>query len=123
MRVNLFSFGFKHGCPNAEMIWDVRFLPNPYWVEALRDHTGLEEEVALYVLDNETGQTFLDHLKPLLSFLLKSYQEGGRETLTLAVGCTGGHHRSVAIIEYLNRFITDAGFAVQCSHRDLDKHD
>lgn len=121
MNITLYSFGFKHGSPQADLVWDVRFLPNPYWVEELQAHTGREPEVARYVLENETGTRFLALLEPLLLFLLDEYAARGRETVTLAVGCTGGRHRSVAVIEYLHTLLQGKGLEPQVSHRDIDK--
>ena len=88
MNVTLFSFGFKHGYPQADLVWDVRFLPNPHWVPELKAHTGREPNVAYYVLENESGTQFLALLEPLLVFLLDQYAASGREAITLAVGCT-----------------------------------
>ena len=121
MNITLFSFGFKHGYPQADLVWDVRFLPNPHWVEELQAHTGREPMVARYVLDNETCGRFLALLEPLLVFLLDEYAARGREAVTLAVGCTGGRHRSVALIEYLRSFLEKRGLAPQVAHRDIDK--
>ena len=121
MHVTLFSFGFKHGPAQADLVWDVRFLPNPYWVPELKPHNGREPQVASYVLENETGARFMALLVPLLVFLLEQYALQGRETVTLAVGCTGGKHRSVAVIEYLRSFIQDRDVPMQVYHRDIDK--
>jgi UPF0042 nucleotide-binding protein len=121
MKITLFSFGFKHGYAEADMVWDVRFLPNPYWVPELRAHTGLEDQVAAYVLDNKTGQLFLEHLEPCLSFLLNNHDGSGRKTITLAVGCTGGRHRSVAVTDYLNKTLADTKFDLTVYHRDIGK--
>ncbi len=121
MNITLFSFGFKHGQPQADMLWDVRFLPNPYWVEALRGYTGKEAEVARYALDNPTGAAFLALLEPLLLFMLEAHAGRGREALTLAVGCTGGRHRSVALAEHLSVFLQRHGFPTVVHHRDIDK--
>ena len=123
MKIILYSFGFKHGYPEADMVWDVRFLPNPYWVEELRDHTGLEKPVANYVLENKIGRSFVEHLQPFVSFFLNSHLAAGRETLCLAVGCTGGRHRSVATTDFLRGFIEDAGFELEVYHRDIEKVD
>lgn len=121
MNITLFSFGFKHGHPQADLVWDVRFLPNPFWTPALKAHTGLEEEVACYVLENESGARFLALLEPLLLFLLGEYAAQGRESVTLAVGCTGGKHRSVAVAEHLRAFLAQKGREAQVFHRDIDK--
>jgi UPF0042 nucleotide-binding protein len=119
--VTLYSFGFKYGYPQADLVWDVRFIPNPYWVPELQALTGLEPEVARYVLENEIGVQFLALLQPLLVFLLDEYAARGRETVTIAVGCTGGRHRSVAVVEYLQCFLGNREVRLQVSHRDIDK--
>lgn len=121
MQISLFSFGFKHGHPQADLIWDVRFLPNPYWDPELKPHTGRDQRVACYALDNAAGAQFFTLLEPLLAFLVEQYTAAGRETLTLAVGCTGGKHRSVAAAERLHRFLGGLGCEVHLFHRDIDK--
>ena len=121
MTLTLFSFGHKHGPPPAaDLLLDARILPNPYWVPELTDSCGTEPRVAGYVLDNETGREFLALLLPLLRFCASSYRQAGKETLTVAVGCTGGRHRSVAVVEALARQLGDlAPLAV--SHRDISR--
>ena len=119
--VTVYSFGFKHGYPEADMVLDVRFLPNPYWVEELKYSTGLQPAVAAYVLENRVGQEFLARLEPFLLFFLGSHQKAERKGLCLAVGCTGGQHRSVAVTDHLRRFLKKQKFAVKVFHRDLDK--
>ncbi|MCL2458635.1 MAG: hypothetical protein FWF31_07270 [Desulfobulbus sp.] len=121
MDITLFSFGFKHGHPEADMVWDVRFLPNPYWVPELRLHTGLEAEVASYVLANEAGERFLALLEPLLLFVVDEHAARDRESLTLAIGCTGGKHRSVALVEHLRLLLAAKGYSPEAHHRDIDK--
>lgn len=121
VQISLFSFGFKHGYPLADVVWDVRFLPNPYWDPALTSHTGQDARVASYALDNEAGRRFFALVEPLLAFLMEQYAAGGREIVTLAVGCTGGRHRSVAVAERLHRFLADRGDEVILVHRDIDK--
>lgn len=121
MNLTLFSFGFKHGYPQAECCWDVRFLPNPYWVEDLRPHTGREARVAAHVLDNPVAADFLALLEPLVLYLLAQYQAAGRETVRLGIGCTGGKHRSVALVEHLGRRLRQAGYAPVIQHRDIDR--
>lgn len=121
LNIILYSFGFKHGYPQADLLWDVRFLPNPYWIPELKPHTGREPQVARYVLDNEAAARFLALLEPLLVFLLNEYAASDRETITLAVGCTGGKHRSVAVVEHLRAFLNSNGLAPQISHRDIEK--
>ena len=121
MNITLFSFGFKYGYPEADTVWDVRFLPNPYWVPELREQSGLEAPVAAYVLDNKTGQSFLAHFEPFLSFILSSHKAAGRRQLILAVGCTGGRHRSVAVTDYLQKILADTEFDLTVYHRDITK--
>ena len=121
MNVTLFSFGFKHGQPQADLVWDVRFLPNPYWVPELQAHTGREPQVARYVLENESATRFIALLEPLLTFLFDEYTAQGRENVTLAVGCTGGKHRSVALIEHLRTFLQHRNVTLQVYHRDIEK--
>jgi len=121
VKITLFSFGFKHGYPEAETIWDVRFLPNPYWVPELKEFSGLEESVASYVLENATGREFLKHLEPCLHFLLKSHMAAGRDDLVIAIGCTGGRHRSVAVTDYLQKILADTEFDLRVYHRDISK--
>lgn len=121
MKISLFSFGFKHGYPEADTVWDVRFLPNPYWVEELRHHSGLESSVADYVLANTVGRNFLAHLEPCLFFLLQSHKAAGRDDFRVGIGCTGGRHRSVAVTDYLQKMLADTEFDLSVSHRDIDK--
>lgn len=121
MQITLFSFGFKHGCPQADMLLDVRFLPNPYWVPELTAHSGRDPRVALYVLGNASGRQFLEHLEPFLVFFCQEHAARERERVTLAIGCTGGKHRSVAVVEHLWRLLQEKSFPVESFHRDLDK--
>jgi len=116
------SFGYKYGIPHdTDMILDVRFLPNPYFVNELRDKTGLDSEVREFVLkDPETG-AFLDRLYGLLEFTLPLYEREGKSSLTFALGCTGGRHRSVVLVEELQKRFGDGAFRVHVKHRDIDK--
>ncbi|MBW2683202.1 MAG: hypothetical protein JRC69_06525, partial [Deltaproteobacteria bacterium] len=101
----LFSFGFKYGAPvDVNVIWDVRFLPNPYWVEELRPQTGRVDKVATYVLESDEGRGFLTLLKPMITFLIEQNSAAGKKSLHLGIGCTGGRHRSVAVTEALADF-------------------
>lgn len=123
MQVNVLSFGFKHGLPReADLVFDVRFLPNPFYVTELRSKTGLDEEVRDYVFKGGQAQEFLTRLDGLLDFLLPCYAEEGKTALVIAIGCTGGHHRSVAIAREVARFITRRGFTVTENHRDLARN-
>lgn len=119
--VSLFSFGFKHGAPEADLIWDVRFLPNPYWINELKDHSGLEPEVSAYALENEIGREFFILLEPLLLFLTHQHAGGKRSRLRIGIGCTGGRHRSVAVVEYLKKFLDRTGYNLNVFHRDIEK--
>lgn len=116
------SFGFKHGLPlDADIVMDVRFLPNPHWVDELRPLTGHDPSVRDYVLERADTQGFLDHLEALLVGILPSYQAEGRSYLTVAIGCTGGRHRSVAIAEEMATRLRARGTAVRTSHRDVTR--
>lgn len=124
MKLTLFSFGFKHGYPEANIVWDIRFLPNPYWEEHLQHHTGLERQVSDYVLNNPTGREFLELLSSLLTFTVIRYKTEKREELRCAIGCTGGRHRSVAVTEYLRDVFfecLDHEDELTVYHRDIDK--
>lgn len=121
MVVRLLSFGFKYGIPaHADLVLDLRFLPNPHFVEALRPKTGMDPEVSKYVLEAPQTQEFLRRLRPLLDFSLPQYAREGKAYLTVAVGCTGGRHRSVAIAEELGRQLGSA-HEVVVSHRDSER--
>jgi UPF0042 nucleotide-binding protein len=114
------SFGFKHGLPlDADIVMDVRFLPNPHWVEELRPLTGHDPRVRDYVLERGATSSFLDHFETMLVDVLPSYQSEGRSYLTIAIGCTGGRHRSVAIAEELARRFAARGIVARTSHRDV----
>ncbi len=120
MRTAVMSFGYKHGVPrDADLVLDCRFLPNPHWVPALRPHTGLHEDVRDWVLGQGATTAFLEHLMPLLASLLPSYQAEGKSYLTIALGCTGGRHRSVAIAEEVARLLAHQGHDLHCRHRDI----
>jgi len=116
------SFGFKYGiASDADIVFDVRFLPNPYFDEALRPLTGLDERVSRYVLDRQDTTEFLQHVLPLLAFLLPHYSAEGRSYVTIGIGCTGGQHRSVALAEHIGRALQADGLSVIVRHRDLDR--
>ena len=120
--VNVQSFGFKYGIPmDADMVLDVRFLPNPFYVEELRPMSGMDEAVRDYVLGSDTARDFLDRLCGMVDFLLPQYAEEGRYALTIGVGCTGGRHRSVAVAKALADHLQEMGEDVQFSNRDLEK--
>ena len=116
------SFGYKYGIPHdTDMIFDVRFLPNPYFVNELRAKTGLDLEVRNYVLGNQETRDFLDRLYGLLEFTLPLYEREGKSSLTLALGCTGGRHRSVALVQELQQRFGGGHLRIHVKHRDIDK--
>ncbi len=122
LHVNVLSFGFKNGLPpEADLVLDVRFLPNPYYLPELKHRNGLDPAVRDYVFRSEQTEAFLRLLEPLLAFLLPQYRREGRTELVIAVGCTGGHHRSVAVAHYLTDYITRLGCPVTESHRDMSR--
>lgn len=122
MQISVISFGFKHGLPlDVDTVFDCRFLPNPHWVEPLRSLTGLDEAVRRYVLGSEVAQDFIERLDELMSFLLPAYVKEGKSYLTLAIGCTGGQHRSVVLAEELARRIRARGYAPIVHHRDVNR--
>jgi UPF0042 nucleotide-binding protein len=120
--VNLLSFGYRFGTPRgAELLFDVRFLPNPHFEPGLRELTGEDPDVAEYVLKGERTQALLAHLRSLLGFLLPLYDDEGKAYLTIGVGCTGGRHRSVAIADQLAQDLRALGREVNVSHRDSSR--
>jgi UPF0042 nucleotide-binding protein len=122
LQVSVESFGFKHGLPlDADIVMDVRFLPNPHWEDDLRSLTGHDPKVRDYVLETAVGSAFVDQFDALLATLLPQYRDEGRSYLTVAIGCTGGRHRSVAIAEELALRLRGRGVAVTASHRDLSR--
>ena len=122
LNVSVMSFGFKNGLPlEADLVFDVRFLPNPYYVPELKPLTGLDEPVREYVFASEAVGRFLERLEPLLAFLLPQYLQEGRTELVIAVGCTGGRHRSTAVAHYLANYIGGLGYPVSESHRDISR--
>lgn len=122
MQVRVLSFGFKHGLPvDVDMVLDCRFLPNPHWVEELRPLTGTDAPVRDYVLGQQLATEFLGGLDGLLDVLLPAYQAEGKAYLTLAFGCTGGRHRSVAIAEEISRRLHERGLQPRVTHRDVGK--
>ena len=116
------SFGFKHGMPlDADLVFDVRFLPNPYYLEELRSMSGLDRPVAQYVFNSIQSRTFMEKVTDLLDFLVPLYVEEGKLNLTVAVGCTGGRHRSVAIAAALTEYLKAKGISAVNVNRDIDK--
>jgi UPF0042 nucleotide-binding protein len=120
--VTLLSFGYRYGIPpSAELLFDVRFLPNPHFEPALRPRTGLERDVARFVLDHERTRELLERLGAFLDYLLARYDAEGKAYLTIAIGCTGGRHRSVAVSEAIAERLRAAGREVNVQHRDVEK--
>ncbi|GFO61624.1 nucleotide-binding protein [Geomonas silvestris] len=122
MQVNLQSFGFRYGIPlESDLVMDVRFLPNPYFVPALRPFSGLEQEVRDYVLGQKETEVFLERFRGLLEHLLPGYRREGKSYLSVSIGCTGGRHRSVAIAEELYQYFKQRNVNIKITHRDIDK--
>ncbi|MEH1170127.1 RNase adapter RapZ [Micromonospora sp. CPCC 205539] len=122
LRVTVLSFGFKYGLPpDADFVLDARFLPNPYWVPELREHTGREEAVSAYVLGQEGADAFVASYADLVNATTAGFEREGKRYLTVAVGCTGGKHRSVAITEELASRLRQSGLAANAQHRDLGR--
>lgn len=122
MQTRIISFGYKHGLPlDVDLVLDCRFLPNPHWIEELRPNTGLHDDVARYVLGQEAATGFLEQFDGLLDLLLPAYVAEGKSYLTIAFGCTGGRHRSVAIAEEVANGLRRRGFSPTVLHRDVAK--
>ena len=122
--VTIMSFGFKHGVPaDCDLVFDVRFLPNPYYVPELKHKTGNQKEVQDYVLNSPVSHEFLDKLVDMIKFLIPNYVEEGKNQLVIGIGCTGGHHRSVTIANELYNQLnsSDASYGIRLSHRDIDR--
>ncbi|WP_298272001.1 RNase adapter RapZ [Geobacter sp.] len=122
MTVHFQSFGYRYGIPlESDLVVDVRFLPNPHFIPELKPFTGLDLSVRTFVLEKPETEEFFKRFTDLLDFLIPSYRREGKSYLTVSVGCTGGRHRSVAIVEELCRFFEGKGFAVKSTHRDVEK--
>jgi UPF0042 nucleotide-binding protein len=122
LKTTVISFGYKFGLPlDSDIVLDVRFLPNPHWVDGLREQTGLDEPVRDYVLDQSSTEDFIARCRDLFAVLLPGYETEGRHYLTVAVGCTGGRHRSIVLAEEIGSLIRDKGFAAKVIHRDVDR--
>lgn len=120
MTVSVTSFGFKHGLPmEADLVFDVRFLPNPHYIPELRPKTGLDPEVRDFVFSYQQTKDFVAKVEELLAICLPSYVDEGKTSLVIAVGCTGGKHRSVAVAKELGEFISKRGYSTDVSHRDM----
>ncbi|MBQ6115892.1 MAG: RNase adapter RapZ [Oscillospiraceae bacterium] len=122
LNVNVLSFGFKHGIPiEADLVFDVRFMPNPFYVAELKKKTGLDREVQDFVFSFRQTHEFMNQLEKMVTFLLPLYGEEGKSVLVIAIGCTGGHHRSVAVAHALSEYIARAGYQVTENHRDISR--
>jgi UPF0042 nucleotide-binding protein len=122
MRVSIRSFGFKHGTlRDTDFLFDVRFLPNPHWVPELRHLRGTDDRVAEYVMSAEGAKEFVDRIDELFAFLIPRFEAEGKSYLAVGIGCTGGHHRSVAIAEELGRRLAQHGIKANVRHRDIDR--
>ncbi len=122
LQVQLLSFGFRYGLPpGSDVVMDVRFIPNPFFIPELQPLTGLDRPVSDYVLAQPSCQDFLQRFRDLLLYLLPQYQREGKSYLTISIGCTGGRHRSVALVEALRPFLSGAGAALKVCHRDIEK--
>ncbi len=122
MRVSVVSFGYKYGLPlDADLVFDVRFLPNPYYIPELKQKNGLDEQVRNFVFQYQQTKDFLEKTEDLLAFLLPNYVDEGKTDLVVAVGCTGGKHRSVAVAKELADFISRRGYQAALGHRDMSR--
>lgn len=122
MRVSVTSFGFKHGTPrDTDMMFDVRFLPNPHWEPELRPYRGTDKPVSDYVLSSEDAKQFLRHVEDFLEFVIPRFEAEGKSYLTIGIGCTGGHHRSVALAEEISKWLVSQDIDARVRHRDIHK--
>ena len=123
MSINVVSFGYKYGVPlEADLVFDVRFLPNPYYIPELKKLTGLDEPVRSFIFQYQQTKDFLEKTEDLLSFLLPNYVDEGKTDLVIAVGCTGGQHRSSCIASALCEFISKRGYCANLRHRDMERN-
>ena len=122
VQIHVVSFGFKHGVPaDADLVFDVRFITNPYYVPEMRRLTGLDAPVAKFVLERADAKEFLERVEGLLLFLFPRYQQEGKHQVTLGIGCTGGQHRSTAIADRISKDLRRAGYLVTVQHRDIER--
>ena len=122
LSVNLLSFGYKFGVPyEADLVFDCRFLPNPFFVDSLKNHDGRTAAVQQFVVEQPEGRELITRFRDFLSYLLPRYQKEGKSYLTVAIGCTGGRHRSVALVEELRGFVETHRIPVNVTHRDVDR--
>ncbi len=123
MAVHCISFGFKFGIPlEADLVFDVRCLPNPFYEEELRNKTGLDEDVRDYVMENDETKGFVSRFTDMIDYLMPLYAKEGKSQLVIAVGCTGGHHRSVALAQYMCDYLGAKGVRTSVTHRDIQKN-
>jgi UPF0042 nucleotide-binding protein len=124
LMITVLSFGFKYGIPgDSDLVFDVRFMPNPFYLPELKKLTGLDAQVRDYVCLSEAGKAFMEKWFDMIAFLVPNYVNEGKNHLVISVGCTGGKHRSVALAEALRQFLQSQGLTVSISHRDIDKDD
>ena len=121
--ISVMSFGFKYGIPqDADLVFDVRFLPNPYYIDVLKEHTGNDKDVRDYVMDNDRSREFIEKLRDLMDFLIPNYILEGKNQLVIAIGCTGGKHRSVTLANELYEYLEqNEHYGVRIEHRDIGK--
>ncbi len=120
--ITILSFGFKYGMPvDADLVFDVRFIPNPYYIPELREKTGNEEEIKNYVMKWDVANKFIDKLDDMVNFLIPNYISEGKNQLVIAIGCTGGKHRSVTLANELYKRLSNHNYSVKCYHRDIEK--
>lgn len=120
--IMLLSFGFKYGIPaDSDLVFDVRFLPNPFYIAELKSKTGLDSRVKTYVLNSEAAQEFLDKLEDMLTFLIPHYISEGKNQLVVSIGCTGGKHRSVTLVGEMEKRVAGLGYGLKIEHRDIEK--
>ncbi len=122
LQTRIVSFGFKHGVPlDVDLVFDCRFLPNPHWEEGLREKTGEDQPVVDFILDRDIAKQFIVQLGAMLELLMPAYQQEGKSYLSVAIGCTGGKHRSVVIANQTEKILSDLGFKATVAHRDMQK--
>lgn len=122
IKIHVMAFGFKYGMPvDADLVYDVRCFPNPFYIDELKHKTGNDKEVQDYVMSFQTAQTFMEKLYDMIKFLVPLYDEEGKISLTIAIGCTGGKHRSVTMANLLSDYLKELEYDVDISYRDIDK--
>lgn len=120
--INIVSFGYKYGIPeDSHLVFDVRFLPNPYYIPEMKNHTGLDSDVSEYVMSFDEAKVFFEKLTGIAEYLVSLYEKSGKECVRISIGCTGGHHRSVTVAQALSKELKNRGYNVSVNHRDLKK--